>query len=605
MRKTRIGIRHKRITGKKYLNCGTAVAALMMASCLVGSANAEVLAVRSGKHPDMTRIVVDLSEGTPYDVSYLDGPRRIVIELKDRAGEPITPALTRRAEAVGILDSVNVENLDGGFRLEISLRRTATVSRSFDLKPMEGRPHRLVFDLLPISEAEWSRQVRASLPPEPAPEADVVIAAVAETEAPVNPEPVADAVPMLNSSPFAAEMAPVDEEQYNETVYEDESDGIDFSGYVEVEGRIYPETSFYPEPEDWTLSVAAEPRLEYVSEDGNHIFIADLFGRVDAQDEDRSHFDVREFKWLGVFDDLTVTAGINTVFWGVTESNHLVDILNQDDFLEDIDQEDKLGQPMLALSYMTDIGTFSGYLMTYFRERRFPGVDGRMRMPMRVDYGRTIYESDDEEWNPDWALRWSHVMGDFDLGLYHFQGTSRDPEFVMGLDGSGNAVLIPYYRLIHQTGVDIQATKGGFLWKFESIYQTNSGDAVWGDDFWAFAGGVEYTFYGLGGGYSDLGVLMEYSYDDRGTLSPSFLEDDLFVGLRWTANDEQSSELLIGAVFDMDSTVKLVNIEGSRRIGEFWKVSLDARLFMNVPATDPIYSLSRDDFFQLRVARYF
>ena len=44
--------------------------------------------------------------------------------------------------------------------------------------------------------------------------------------------------------------------------------------------------------------------------------------------------------------------GVRRVFWGVAESNHLVDVINQTDAIENPDQEDKLGQPMLNLAYV-------------------------------------------------------------------------------------------------------------------------------------------------------------------------------------------------------------------------------------------------------------
>ena len=41
--------------------------------------------------------------------------------------------------------------------------------------------------------------------------------------------------------------------------------------------------------------------------------------------------------------------GAAKVFWGTAESRHLVDIINQTDAVEDIDEEDKLGQPMVKV----------------------------------------------------------------------------------------------------------------------------------------------------------------------------------------------------------------------------------------------------------------
>ncbi|MCK5425337.1 MAG: hypothetical protein KAI89_08185, partial [Emcibacter sp.] len=117
--------------------------------------------------------------------------------------------------------------------------------------------------------------------------------------------------------------------------------------------------------------------------------------------------------------------------------------------------------------------------------------------------------------------------------------------------------------------------------------------------------GFEYTFYGLAGGDSDIGVLAEYLYDGRGDFATIPFEDDLFVAMRWAANDIDSTQILVGAIFDLDTSAKFVNFEGSRRIGDNWKVTLDARFFLGIPPTDPVFLQSRDDFFQIRVARYF
>ena len=255
---------------------------------------------------------------------------------------------------------------------------------------------------------------------------------------------------------------------------------------------------------------------------------------------------------------------------------------------------------MASLSYDSPMGVFSVYVMTYFREQRLPGAKGRLRLPLPVDYVQTQYGAGAGKWNTDWAVRWTQVIGNVDVGLYHFRGTSREAQYLLGVDGTGSPVIIPRYNLIGQTGLDLQGTFDDILIKFEAIRRTG-----FGPDYWAMAGGFEYTLYGLGGGDSDIGILAEYSYDDRGSRATTIFQNDLFVGMRWAANDVDSTELLMGAMFDMTTASKFVNIEGSRRLGENWKVSLDARFFLGVPVTDIIYPLSRDDFFQIRLARYF
>ncbi|MCF8473812.1 MAG: hypothetical protein K9G26_03870 [Emcibacter sp.] len=553
-------------------------------------AETEIIDVRTGLHPNKTRIVLEINQVTFYQIRYLDGSdddhhQEIVIDFLDMPNKDDVSALARKAEVIGLLNQISVEDNKGKVRLRVSLRKPATVDKSYILKPDYGKQYRLVFDVKSVSEAEWARQVILTAPPVP-------IAVTVSEEEPYEEIP--------ESKSITPDIEPIEEhaESYD-NMMTDNSNFI-LSGYMEMETRGFTQSSFRPEQKDWTASVAVEPLLEYVSDSNSSLFSFQPFGRFDVNDKARSHFDIRKLKWTGTMDRLQLTLGINTVFWGVTESNHLVDILNQDDNLEDIDQEDKLGQPMAALSYSSDFGVFSVYLMTYFRELRYPGAKGRFSMALPVDYAQTQYEAGSGKWHTDYALRWSHVIGNIDVGLYHFRGTNREPELLLGKDSEDNDVLIPRYNLINQTGLDMQGTFEDLLIKFEAIRRTGSGP-----DYWAMTGGFEYSFYGLGGGDSDIGVLVEYLYDDRGANATTPFEDDIFTGMRWAANDINSTELLAGIILDLDTSAKFVNVEGSRRIGDNWKISVDARFFLGVPMTDIIYPFSRNDFFQIRLARYF
>ncbi len=561
-------------------------------------AEVTIIDVRTGLHPDKTRVVLEVSEIAYYRITYTDNGnfKEIVVDLMETPTRNEVVALAKKAAVIGLLEKIIIEDNDGSVRLRILLRKAATIYNSFPLKPDHGLQYRQVFDLKAVSAAEWARLVKLTAPAK-------------NVEPPDPVEPVETIVPVKSSAPEKSVPAlpptlPQPQVMENETEFYDEmvtgDSNFTLSGYVEVEGRGFPQSSFSSTPKDWTVSFALEPLLEYVSDTSSSQFMFRPFGRVDVNDRDRSHFDIRELKWTGTMDRLQMTVGIDTVFWGVTESNHLVDILNQDDNLEDIDQEDKLGQPMVSVSYDSNFGVFSAYVMSYFRELRFPGMKGRFSTPIPVDYDQTQYEAGSEEWHTDWAVRWAHVIGNVDVGLYHFRGTNREPELLLGTDGEGNAVLIPRYNLIGQTGLDLQGTFEDFLIKFEAIRQTSSGT-----DYWAMTGGFEYTLYGLGGGASDIGLLAEYLYDDRGIQATTPFEDDLFVAMRWAANDIDSTEVLVGAIFDLNNSAKFLNFEGSRRIGDNWKVTLDARFFLGIPMADPLFLQSRDDFFQIRLARYF
>ena len=55
----------------------------------------------------------------------------------------------------------------------------------------------------------------------------------------------------------------------------------------------------------------------------------------------------------------------------------------------------------------------------------------------------------------------------------------------------------------------------------------------------------------------------------------------------------------------MSANAVAANIEASQRLWKQWRLSLDARLFLDVSPTDPLYIYSRDDFVQIRLDRFF
>ncbi|TDJ62611.1 MAG: hypothetical protein E2O42_00450, partial [Nitrospina sp.] len=175
-------------------------------------------------------------------------------------------------------------------------------------------------------------------------------------------------------------------------------------------------------------------------------------------------------------EDFELRLGVRKEFWAVTEVLHLVDNINQIDLVENFDGEQKLGQPMANLSIPRDWGTVDLFVLPFFRERTFPGQKGRLRFGLVVDTDQAQYESAAEEWHTDWAARYSHTFGDWDVGIYYFIGTSRDPSFIPETDGAGNPVILPVYQQIQQTGLDVSYVVGDWLWKLEALYRKGQGD---------------------------------------------------------------------------------------------------------------------------------
>lgn len=369
---------------------------------------------------------------------------------------------------------------------------------------------------------------------------------------------------------------------------------------VELQGSVDVEARYFTEANEGQYSAAIEPEWYWQNNDASHAIIVKPFARIDSLDDERSHTDLREFYWQHATDTWELRAGINKIFWGVTESQHLVDIINQTDNLEGIDGEDKLGQPMIQFTHIQEWGVVDVFILPYFRARKFTGEDGHFRLPLTLA-DEAVYQSSDEEQHTDFAMRYSHTLGDIDLGISYFNGTNRTPTLIAITPNNAAPYLVAYYDQLQQAGLDAQATLGSWLWKLETVYREDSQQ-----DYSASTAGVEYTFFGIAESATDLGLLVEISRDSRGELANSVAQKDVFIGGRLTPNDEQSSELLFGISQDLDNSHSYSGkLEAARRMNDNMKLSVEAWFFNSKIPSDPLYLFRNEDFMQISLGYYF
>ena len=332
-----------------------------------------------------------------------------------------------------------------------------------------------------------------------------------------------------------------------------------------------------------------------------------LFGRYDQKDDERSHADVREASWVYVGSDWSFKAGVSKEFWGVVESLHLVDIINQTDGVEGVDNEDKLGQPMLKFSSEKEWGTLSLFWLPYFRELSFPGQDGRLALPLEVKVDEAVYESGAKAWHQDVAVRYSHYIDELEFAVSHFSGTNRQPLLAFNQNPLDPG-FIPFYEQIDQTGLETQYIYDAWLLKLEAL--SNKGI---GDRYAAAVGGFEYTQVGIFESYADLGWIVEYLFDERKDDVSVIFEQDVFVGWRYAFNDADSSEILLGGIFDTKTDERIYSLEASQRINSDLKVFFEAWVFEGLPELsnailDPNQKtqfLQTEDFIQIELVKYF
>ncbi len=341
------------------------------------------------------------------------------------------------------------------------------------------------------------------------------------------------------------------------------------------------------------LSLSINSKLDYRI-DSYKIFLHG-FARKSQKDAERSHLDIREAYLQYISEGYDLSIGLAREFWGVAESLHLVDVINQVDNLEASDGEDKLGQPMIRLNLFRDWGDVSLYLMPYFRQKEFASPEKRLSNWLPINKNAT-YKNSHGKNHLDYALRYQNYFGDLDIGISHFRGINREP-----LLFAENDRLQAEYFISRRNGIDLQHTSESWLLKLEVLSQKRQSKT-----FFASVAGFEHTIYGIYESH-DLGILGEYQYDNANMpyLPQSSSNNDIFLGLRYSLNDTNSSALLVGALIDRQDQTAIYSIEAESRLYDDCKIALTGRFFSNVNEKNILSSIGKDDFINLELITFF
>jgi len=362
-----------------------------------------------------------------------------------------------------------------------------------------------------------------------------------------------------------------------------------------LESRFFPQQGLAGQSQS-QFSANLLQEWYWQSTDERHSWALSPYVRWDQRDPERNLLDIRQAFWRTVGRGWEVKFGIDQVFWGVTESLHLVDVINQTDAVDQPDGESKLGQPMLQLNLSGDWGNVQTYLLPYFRERTFAGKAGRLRLPLPINSDQSLYQSGSGQQHVDYALRYARQIDQLDVALSYFAGTSREP-----LPVPAGAALLPYYPQLKQLGLEGQWIQENWMWKLEAVHRE-----LTSQQWQAAVAGFEYTSVGFFDSVFDVGWLMEYQYDSRGEQATMPGQRDMFLGARVAWNDEASTELLLGVMQDLQtSSSRSGMLEASTRWGDNVRLKLDAWFFHTTSSAEPVWWLRRDDYIQLSVDYYF
>ncbi len=360
-----------------------------------------------------------------------------------------------------------------------------------------------------------------------------------------------------------------------------------WEGEITFEGRAFVSSPASLTSTEPTLTAGFGNRTLF----GRTDFRFGAWIRVDPLNPDRIRLDAKDIAWLGSAGEVDIAVGLRTVFWGVLESSHLVDVVNQQDPDIRWPRRRMLSQLMIASSWTSSWGTIDVYLLPWARPRPFAGRRGRLWSHHPVD-GSVMRNADSSLLRYlSGAARWSLATTQWDIGITYFGGTAREPWFEPSGPAHTPYLLIPTYDRVHQFGGDVQYTGSSWLLKLELVTR----DPAPGR-YVALGSGVEYAPVDY------LSVFLEVLFDSRGRNATTSLEHDTFVGARLLFQD---GSVQGGTSIDFNTGNVIASMEIQRRFGNNVAAAFEFRWFAGRALREPPHALREETSVSLFLRRYF
>ena len=390
-------------------------------------------------------------------------------------------------------------------------------------------------------------------------------------------------------------------------------------GDVSLTSRVFtPDDD--PSTDDW--GVTTDARLEFKAKQaGGFRQELRVLGRAAAVDESRSDLILEEF-WAGWRGDwLDVLVGARLINWSATEAFHPADIINSRNLDSDIENAEKIGEPMASVRARLWQGGLTAFFMPLRLAPRLPGPRSRLNFSQGQPLGKTLWSNrdegiDDGPWTSQWAARFDQTFAGLDLALHYVDHQDRHQPAIILEPNSGR--IHPVYRRVKRYGGTAAQVLGEWILKaevdhrrFDALdmgpqYQVlNPGAAdhtavafglEWG---WGYSSGSEGTVL-LEGQW----MIADASADELETLGP--FQRDILLGYRHALNDVEGTELLVGVIIDTQRPDECIaNVTFTRRINDQWSLDSGLRI-MNAPESKSLLHAQHEAHsVQLSLTRFF
>jgi len=322
------------------------------------------------------------------------------------------------------------------------------------------------------------------------------------------------------------------------------------------------------------------------------------------------------------FENDSIKAGKSIEFWGALEVRNIVDGFNPLDFRNDIYSKDKLGVYNIAYSHYTENGELSFIAKLYEQEQpmadypyvyeffpKFVNYDGTLNT-QESKYRPSLYLKYSGSTDTEYALDYAFIFENgYDSQRYFTTDTPSHLE--AGVDFAKPTEFVQEAYIVNKIMSFNTLVVNSTLIKLEALYAKVDDNAYVGD--YSHIGlGVEQTLENIYESAS-LGLIAEYyrydTYED-GKYSDielfETMQNDLFVGARYSFNNANDSSFIGGGIFDLEYNEESYYLKFESRAWESFKVDIEYDLI--IPSTTDLTAyalLGKHERLAMNIAYYF
>ncbi|QKF82728.1 TonB-dependent receptor [Halarcobacter ebronensis] len=292
----------------------------------------------------------------------------------------------------------------------------------------------------------------------------------------------------------------------------------------------------------------------------------------DSSEKQRDYININELYYMYSFSDYDFYLGKRVIFLGSLEAYNIVDIFNRQNYQRDSLSDYKIGVFLSGINYyFEDNSRLNLYIKGFEENIKFASTYSPYYPFGNSSYNKEILFANNKE-RPSFLGTYSksydeNIIADVSYGFFY------------GYDNYilSKKIYNDYHSMLFQSMkffTNDTFVLDSMLLKVEASYTKIKDDDNYGlKNFYELGFGGEYTFEQIYKNHN-LGIIAEYYKSDNSLTS---MDNDIFLALRYSLNDADSSEFLGGIVKDIDDRELSAYIKYEGRLTDTLKISADLR----------------------------